>query len=201
MRHLPRLSLALCLFAVFTPTAHADTVSIFTLSPDAAFQTYGSLTGQIAIDITSGQFVSADLAIGDIPDYPLTVITDTDYGTFGPYSGAFIQDDFDLPNPQGIGLIIPGSSLIGYAGGPLCTLANFCVPPDEDPFGLAVSQFGGDGMGDPLVSGSLLFDSSYQTGPTPEPPSLLLLATGLVCATATLLRRRTNATNATDECN
>jgi hypothetical protein len=165
--------------ATLPQPAHADTVQIFTVS-NAVFLSGSTLSGEVGIDVTDGEFVSANLMLFDPePEAFLTVISESSSGS-GPYSGAFIQEAGLEDTPQGLVLLVLGDTLVGYAGGTLCTFDTPCVPPSSDPTGY--TQYGGDAFGDPLVSGSLVAD-------TPEPGSIILLGTGIACALGFLRRR------------
>lgn len=125
-----------------------------------------TLGGTIVIDITNGNLVSTDVTFsGESPDLGSIPFTTSALETTGlmemtssgPVESGALYLYFDEP----------GSTMIGYGGGPLI----------DDTFILTGPTGSAINADWDLVSGSLTPEVS---GATPEPSSLLLLGSGLV---------------------
>ena len=146
-------------------TTYADTT--FSLVNNT-FESGATATGTLNIDTTAGLFDSINVT------YSLA-------GTNYVFTGAPIAQGtssdhtqyFEYSSDQGGNLLlvdVPGSSLVGYNGGNLCSFANLCGAGDLGYFALKTGPT--TGVADPLATGSL--------AATPEPSSLILLGSGLL---------------------
>ncbi len=165
------LGSALLLFLALCLSAKADTV--FNLT-NGTFQSGATIGGTIHINTTTGQFVSANLM------YQLGSMTSVFTGPFANWGETFDSTQFfgDIYDPVGDLFVIdlPVSWIVNYKGGPICSNAALC----DDYFGYYQSV---SGDVDPSASGLLV-----PAVATPEPSSLLLLATGVTSTVA--FRRR-----------
>jgi len=171
-------------------TAHADTINNF--AAGGTFTDGATLSGTIDMDVTNGTVLSADLTVGSPLDY-----TFTDVYLTAPTPGN--PNDFEilLVTPSlystlpSMYLGLDTSSLVGYTGGPLYSIsfldpyyfiAGSVINLDSD----ASQSLGVSGYF--MNEGDLTLESSTTT--TPEPSSIALLGTGLLCG-AGVVRRRT----------
>jgi len=126
-----RLGIALLLALALTTTAHATPVT-FSLQ-NGAFGSGAILTGTVVIDTATGSMVSADLTytLGgssvtfDRAFFVQFTTVGLRMGNFVPVIGAGVVDGPGDPNAQPpavdeFDLLLPGSSLVGYSGGPVC---------------------------------------------------------------------------------
>ena len=139
--------------------ALADTIQTFSLESDI---TGGYLAqGLVNIDTTDGQVVNSTITLSQAGVTDATFTT-TDYTYQG--SGIFFAEFPDSADGYDYELLLPESMLIGYTGGSVCTTSSTC-----EGFPSGVFLPGGSYNG--AVDGSL--------SPTPEPASVIMLATGL----------------------
>lgn len=170
--------------------AHADTISTFTVT-NGTFRSGATATGTVTIDTTIGTITGIDvtyrrgttvdefLGLTDQAEQPANNL----YG-FNANDGA--DGDFDFAIETG--------SLVGYAGGVLCSMDNgvACPVPGEPAAFFATDVIFDNSYlnADILQSGSLVLTSSEtDTSVTPEPSSIALLGTGLI-GMAGIFRRK-----------
>jgi hypothetical protein len=176
--------------AVFLLAATAGATPVTFSLEDGTFASGATMSGTLVIDTATGSLVSADLTYtlggssvsfdrtffgqGTIPAlfgvfFPLTVAGVVD-GPENPLANPPVVDEFDL--------ILPAASLVGYAGGPLCTDGSvggvYCGGAVFSEYAGRVNFLGNDVM----TNGNLVSFAA-----TPEPPEFVLTLTGAaLCA-------------------
>ncbi len=178
MRSFLRYFLALLSFTVIVgggSRASADTISAFTLG---ASSTYGTATGTVTIDTTTGALTAASVtAIYNGGSETLgTLVSAT--GSNGLYS-------IELTTaPGGTGDIVllnlPVSTLLNYVGGSIDTLNNSS----------SASYLYSSNYTDYATSGTLNLTSTSSTAVTPEVASWVLTLSGTILLIVVARRRR-----------
>jgi hypothetical protein len=168
-------SLAVLTVGLFAAqVAHADVVTTFVIT-DGTLASGDAVTGTVTIDTTLGTFVSEDIVTSD---------AGTNYvfsGPIGPGNqGSFNGDtqyygDSSYAPPYYFDVDLPVASLVGYAGGAICTNASTC--PGDYAGGLTFAS-----ATDFQATGSLV-------AATPEPGSLIRLGTGTLSLAGAIRRR------------
>ena len=165
-----RSKLFLILFATLTllGSTRADTIKTFVL--DAHLVTdpglnVSVLDGTITVDTDTG------VVLTDNFDFIDNYGPHISYDPFAveSYGGVTeISNDYGGLNGEPfreINIVLPVANLIGYTGGQICSTTRPCL-------NTANSDFYGEEHDTPIIQGSLSL--------TPEPPSLVLLVTGLL---------------------
>ncbi len=153
------------------PDGYADQVTAFSLAtvyqPPQPQQPDGTASGTIIIDTTTGMVEGVNLSfVGE----PASASPSTLWNMQGTPPNAFVEINESWITPQNafydVEIALPVDAFVGYTGGSICTAA---VPCFEDSF----SSFSwGSSQMESYASGELT--------PTPEPPTLTLLATGVL---------------------
>jgi hypothetical protein len=138
--------------------AHADTDTNFTFT-DVSVQGGGTITGYITIDTTTGKAIASDFTIDSTTAGDATFdAAEVAYGSQGPHD--YIVEFDNNVFGDVILLMFDTGSLKGYTGGDLNNESNFLNSNFDDP--------------------SLTAVLTPEAAVTPEPASLLLMATGLL---------------------
>ncbi len=158
----------LALLFYLAPAGRADTIKSFDLIASTQSR---AVTGDLTIDITTGVVQAASLAY-----LGLTYDVLNNQG-FDPALNAY---QVEVPKASAtlpaFELYIPGSSLVDYVGGSVCSISTPCS------YG-SVSEFvtpGTPPRGFPFAFGELIDSSLVGSTVTPEPASLTLMGTGLL---------------------
>jgi len=178
-----RLIVATLVFAVSSLAAHADIVDTFAVSikTGSGFLPTDTAGGTLALDVTTGRWVSADVSYyygGNPEDIVATFTTMDGYYPHSEFIYTFFLSDQNSDAP--FSLALPVASLVGYTGGSICSMESPCA--DGVDFTSAFS-FPGSPSTDPYVeSGSLTLISSVDppSAVTPEPSTFALVGTGLL---------------------
>jgi hypothetical protein len=159
-------------------TARADT-AVFDITGKFADSGIGtSLIGTVTIDTTAGTILATDVSTtGNFPGGPYPLVS----ASGNPVNLAFNGTGGSIVLMQ---LYLPVSSLVGYAGGVLCSNDTFASSLAGCSNQISFYQLGS--AAEDLVSGSLTPTAAA------EPSSMCLLGTGLL-SLGLLVRRRAPA--------
>lgn len=167
MSHVRSAVLCFVSLCVLAPSMHAGLV---TFATSGVTQNGSVLTGDIVIDTATGAVSSLSLTMTGA--FSFTVNT-FDAGFSGPNSGSYSISGYNGTTFPFVSLDISATTLVGYAGGSLCTVGSTCNG--------ASSSAGASATTSGFVSGSLT--------ETPEPASLALVG-GAMLGLIALKRRR-----------
>lgn len=140
----------------------------------------GSFGGTVSFNPTTGVFTGANF---DAMEGSTAYMFDSPpTSQFNPEGGVYLGEFFD-----GLGdifyLDLPGTNLIGYAGGLVCSQLHVC----QGTQGSFAGEFAIDSTYTYAIQSGL---AMLTVEATPEPPSLLLMATGVLGILAAVWRRR-----------
>ena len=146
--------------AASTLTAHADTIDTFTLT-DVTFQNGGTATGTVTIDITNGSFTNIDAT------YKAGSTTDLFMGVLAqaPVSNVYVVAS-RATSGDILNFNLPQTSMVGYAGGNVCSIEHLCNGNDSS----ALIE----------ANGTDIFFETGSLTTTPEPSTLALFGTGIL---------------------
>jgi len=148
-------------------SARADNIETFNAT--GTFTDNTSFSGTLVIDTTIGDVESGDFSYMGIT---YDVLRNPGQGN-GEYNFALVTSAGNLP---AFTFAIPGDSIVGFDGGPFCSLDNECR-------GGAGGYFDANGNLTYLQTGTLT------PAATPEPSSVALLGTGLLGFLGVMRRR------------
>ena len=154
--------------------AYANPITTFNLTstfPSAMGAAYGTIT----IDTATGTVESIDLSFAGEPASATELGSTFDLVGSGPNALVEFGEAWGTLGFYSVDILLPVNSLVGYAGGPICSTANPC-------YGGALSGFAYGISGNKPYTGGTL-------SATPEPSSWMFIAIGAV-ALVTILRRR-----------
>ena len=164
MKNFSLAAIACLVSLTFCSGAYADSFTQFALN--GVEMTSGlTATGVVLIDVTTGIVVSEDVTYnGDL--FSLDGVSgNTLHNSYSNFNDA-AGDTFQIS--------VPPLTLVGYSGGPLCSSEAVRCIDEVNP---NIQHAGGF---IPLGGGPVDFITEGSLVPTPEPSSLMLLATGLL---------------------
>ncbi len=143
----------------FSLAAHADTITNFNLSSD--LNDGYTAQGIVSIDTTVGQVESSFFTLSQNGIVDAT-FTQPDYNQ--PIDGVYLAEFTDSQDGYTYELLLPDATLAGFQGGSVCTVTATCLGYSSGVF---------------LPGGSYEQANDGTLSPTPEPASLVLLASGI----------------------
>ena len=146
--------------AAFTFAAHADIIDTFTLN-DVTFANGGTATGTVTIDITNGSFTNIDATYkaGSTADLFIGVLAQ------GLSNNVYVAES-QATSGDLLVFNLPQTSMVGYAGGNVCSLEHLC----NGGFSSALVE----------ANGTDIFFETGSLTTTPEPSTLALFGTGIL---------------------
>jgi PEP-CTERM motif-containing protein len=113
MSHVRSAVLGCAALCLFVPSIHASPVTFFATGVTANNST---LSGTLTIDPVSGAFLALDLTMSGPLSFSVDVL-----GAFSQGPGETSIVGVSGPNSPQITIDLPVSTLVGYAGGSICT--------------------------------------------------------------------------------
>lgn len=165
---------------LLAPHGYADQVTVFSLTtvyqPPQAQQPDGTASGTITIDTTTGTVEAINLSFAGEPGSASPTML---WDVHGTPPKAFVEINESWNSPQDafydVEIALPVDTLVGYAGGSICTTAEPC--------------YGGSTSGFSWGNSEMESYSAGQLTPTPEPATLTLFATGVLGLIVLLFRK------------
>lgn len=175
---LPSLLAILTLLGASTQVASADTIVPFDFN---ATLVGGTVSGIVDVDITKGQFTTVDFTaiisgishLFDTPAFNQGAV---------PASATLYVGDFTDSSGDMFQIAVPPTSLVGYTGSVVCSVNLACNPTLDIP---TVFIQANTDLGNVAESGSL----TPAAVATPEPSTLALLGTGILCLAGAARRK------------
>ena len=139
--------------------AHADTITNFNFNSDLT----GGYTAQgtVSVDTDTGIIQTSNFTLSQNGVIDAT-FSSPDYSQ--PVYGVYLAEFPDSTDGYTYELLLGNASLVGYTGGSVCTTTAPCLGYPSGFF---------------LPSGNYVGATDGTLAPTPEPASVLMLATGL----------------------
>ena len=162
------------MLSLLAPAAYANPITTFNLTstfPSAMGAAYGTIT----IDTATGTVESIDLSFAGEPASATELGSTFDLVGSGPNALVEFGEAWGTLGFYSVDILLPVNSLVGYAGGQICSTANPC-------YGGALSGFAYGISGNKPYTGGTL-------SATPEPASWMFVAIGAV-GLLTILHRR-----------
>lgn len=154
--------------------AFANPITTFNLTSTFS-SAIGAAYGTITIDTATGTVESINLSFAGEPASATELGSTSDLVGSGPNALVEFGETWGTLGFYSVDILLPVNTLVGYAGGPICSTAYPCYGGDVSGFAYGIS---GD---EPYTGGTL--------SATPEPASWMLVATGAV-GLLTILHRR-----------
>jgi hypothetical protein len=155
--------------------AFANPITTFNLTSTFS-SAIGAAYGTITIDTATGTVESINLSFAGEPASATELGSTFDLVGSGPNALVEFGETWGTLGFYSVDILLPVNTLVGYAGGPICSTANPC-------YGGALSGFAFGISGNKPYTGGTL-------SATPEAASWMFVATGAVGLLTILQRRR-----------